>query len=96
MIQIPMMTSTPGLASEVHGIVDLVEEKALYFDDPMGTVVREEDIPQEYRALAEDKRQVSREVLSRWELSQEKRTSRKSIELWLRIRGRLDCVELSR
>jgi len=64
MIQIPMMTSTPGLASEVHGIVDLVEEKALYFDDPMGTVVREEDIPQEYRALAEDKRQEMIESIS--------------------------------
>ena len=58
MIQIPMMTSNPGLASQVHGIVDLIEEKALYFDDPFGTVVREDEIPVEYRAQAEDKRQV--------------------------------------
>ena len=54
-----MMTSNPDAASEVHGIVDLIEEKALYFDDPFGTVVREEEIPQEYRAQAEEKRQVS-------------------------------------
>ena len=62
MIQIPMMTSSPGLASEVHGLVDLIEEKALYFEDPFGSVIREDEIPQEYRALAEDKRQVWRVV----------------------------------
>merc|ERR1712168_729249 len=64
MIQIPMMTSTPGLASEVHGLVDLIEQKALYFEDPFGTVVREDEIPQEYRALAEDKRQEMIESIS--------------------------------
>lgn len=64
MIQIPMMTSVSGAASEVHGIVDLVEEKALYFDDPFGTVIREEEIPKEYRAQAEDKRQEMIECIS--------------------------------
>jgi len=64
LIQLPMMTSNPDAASEVHGIVDLIEEKALYFDDPFGTVVREEEIPQEYRAQAEEKRQEMIECVS--------------------------------
>ncbi len=58
MINIPMMTQHEGLASELHGLVDLIEEKALYFDDPFGTVVREDEIPLEYRTQAQEKREV--------------------------------------
>ena len=53
-----MMTSIEDAGSEVHGIVDLVEEKALYFDGPYGSDIREEEIPAEYRAHAEEKRLV--------------------------------------
>lgn len=64
MIQIPMMTQQEGLGSELHGLVDLIEEKALYFEDPFGTVIREDEIPQEYRAQAQEKREEMIECIS--------------------------------
>jgi len=64
LIQLPMMTSVEDAGSEVHGIVDLVEEKALYFDGPYGSDIREEEIPAEYRAHAEEKRLEMIEAIS--------------------------------
>jgi elongation factor G len=43
LIQFPM-----GLESDFKGIVDVIEEKAIYFDGDKGENVREEEIPSEY------------------------------------------------
>ncbi|KAL7059430.1 hypothetical protein AAHC03_013472 [Spirometra sp. Aus1] len=45
-----------GLESKNVGIIDLLEEKALYFDEPQGLVVRTEDIPKEMAFEARDRR----------------------------------------
>lgn len=52
LIQIPM-----GKESNFHGIIDLIDEKALYFEEPDGLALRVDDIPAEYRAQVKDKRQ---------------------------------------
>ncbi|XP_072264130.1 elongation factor G, mitochondrial [Pyxicephalus adspersus] len=51
-LQIPI-----GLESNFKGIIDLIEERALYFDGEFGQYVRYEDIPAEFRAEAADRRQ---------------------------------------
>lgn len=51
-IQLPI-----GLESDCKGIVDLVNQKALYFEDPFGTVIREDEVPLEMKKEADDKRQ---------------------------------------
>ncbi|XP_060623607.2 elongation factor G, mitochondrial [Anolis sagrei] len=51
-IQIPM-----GLEGDFRGIIDLVEEKAIYFDGDFGQVVRYDEIPSEFRAESVDRRQ---------------------------------------
>ncbi|KAM4771824.1 elongation factor G, mitochondrial [Rhinophrynus dorsalis] len=51
-VQIPI-----GIEGKFKGIIDLVEERAMYFDGEYGQSVRYEDIPAEFRAEAADRRQ---------------------------------------
>ncbi|XP_063162579.1 elongation factor G, mitochondrial [Candoia aspera] len=51
-IQIPM-----GLEGQFKGIVDLIEEKAIYFEGDFGEIVKYDDIPSEFRAESTDRRQ---------------------------------------
>ncbi|XP_068137013.1 elongation factor G, mitochondrial [Hyperolius riggenbachi] len=51
-VQIPM-----GLESNFKGIIDLIEERAIYFDGDFGQHVRYEDVPAEFRAEVADRRQ---------------------------------------
>ncbi len=51
-MQIPI-----GLENEFEGVIDLVSMKAIYFDGEKGDIVREEEIPEEFRAEAEAKRE---------------------------------------
>ncbi len=53
LVQIPM-----GVADKFAGIIDLVTMKALYFDGKNGETVREEEIPEEYKADAAAKREL--------------------------------------
>jgi elongation factor G len=46
-----------GLESDCKGIVDLVSEQALYFEGSFGNLIRTDEIPQEMRAEATDRRQ---------------------------------------
>uniref|UniRef100_U5EXB5 Elongation factor G, mitochondrial n=1 Tax=Corethrella appendiculata TaxID=1370023 RepID=U5EXB5_9DIPT len=58
-IQLPI-----GLESDCEGIVDLVAEKALYFEGNFGTKVREDEIPKNMRTEADERRQELIEHLS--------------------------------
>ncbi|XP_017280245.1 elongation factor G, mitochondrial [Kryptolebias marmoratus] len=51
-VNIPM-----GLEGNIRGIVDLIEERSLYFDGPFGQIVRCDEIPADFRAEAADRRQ---------------------------------------
>ncbi|XP_046892374.1 elongation factor G, mitochondrial [Hypomesus transpacificus] len=51
-LNIPM-----GLEGRLRGIIDLVEERSVYFDGPFGQQLRFEDIPEEFRAEAAERRQ---------------------------------------
>ncbi|XP_004834574.1 elongation factor G, mitochondrial isoform X1 [Heterocephalus glaber] len=51
-MQIPI-----GLEANFKGIVDLIEERAIYFDGDFGQIVRYDEIPAELRAAAADHRQ---------------------------------------
>ncbi|XP_028619331.1 elongation factor G, mitochondrial [Grammomys surdaster] len=51
-VQIPI-----GLEGDFKGIIDLIEERAIYFDGDFGQVVRCDEIPAELRAAAADHRQ---------------------------------------
>lgn len=51
-MQIPI-----GVEDNFRGVVDLVSMKALYFQGPNGEEVREEEIPEQLRAEAEEKRE---------------------------------------
>jgi len=51
MMQIPI-----GLENEHEGVIDLIEMKAHYFDGPNGDIRRVEDIPENLRKQAEEKR----------------------------------------
>lgn len=53
-----------GLESNIKGIVDLIQRKALYFDGNFGENVREDDIPPEMRVEAEERRQELVECVS--------------------------------
>ena len=50
-LQIPI-----GLEMDLKGMVDLVSMKALYFEGDSGEIIRSEAIPEEYLALAKEKR----------------------------------------
>ena len=47
-MQLPM-----GLEGDMEGVIDLVKMKALYFDGDAGEIIREEDIPAQYKDDAE-------------------------------------------
>ncbi|KAK2151059.1 hypothetical protein LSH36_377g02041 [Paralvinella palmiformis] len=51
-LQIPI-----GLEANNKGIIDLIHMKALYFEEPYGLTIREDEIPQDLRAESEDRRQ---------------------------------------
>ncbi|KAM7542442.1 hypothetical protein Aperf_G00000001195 [Anoplocephala perfoliata] len=53
-----------GLESKNIGIVDLLTEKAIYFDEPQGLTVRVEDIPKDMVAEAKDRRAEMIECLA--------------------------------
>ncbi|KAM7331278.1 hypothetical protein ACRRTK_010467 [Alexandromys fortis] len=46
-----------GLEGDFKGIIDLIEERAIYFDGDFGQIVRYAEIPAELRAAAADHRQ---------------------------------------
>ncbi|NXM11178.1 EFGM factor, partial [Ploceus nigricollis] len=50
-VQIPI-----GLEGNFKGIIDLIEEKAIYFDGALGETLRVEEIPAELRAEAAERR----------------------------------------
>ncbi|XP_006887707.1 PREDICTED: elongation factor G, mitochondrial [Elephantulus edwardii] len=58
-VQIPI-----GLEGNFKGIIDLIEERAIYFDGDFGQIVRYSDIPAELRAAAADHRQELIECLA--------------------------------
>lgn len=58
-IQLPI-----GVESNCKGIVDLVKQRALYFEDHLGLTVREDEIPQEMRAESDERRHELIEHLS--------------------------------
>ncbi|CAF4871101.1 unnamed protein product [Pieris macdunnoughi] len=53
-----------GLEKECQGIIDLVEEKAVYFDGNYGEIVRLDEIPRDRRAEVDEKRHELIEHLS--------------------------------
>ncbi|KFW82859.1 hypothetical protein N305_12542, partial [Manacus vitellinus] len=50
-VQIPI-----GLEGDFKGIIDLIEEKAIYFDGALGQTLRVEEVPAELRAEAAEQR----------------------------------------
>uniref|UniRef100_A0A8C0BDT0 Elongation factor G, mitochondrial n=1 Tax=Buteo japonicus TaxID=224669 RepID=A0A8C0BDT0_9AVES len=50
-VQIPI-----GLEGNFKGIIDLIEEKAIYFDGALGQTLRYDEIPAEFRAEAAERR----------------------------------------
>ncbi|XP_013100626.1 elongation factor G, mitochondrial [Stomoxys calcitrans] len=58
-IQLPI-----GLESDCKGIVDLVGEKAIYFEGSLGTQIRYDEIPQDMRTESTERRQELIEHLS--------------------------------
>lgn len=58
-IQLPI-----GVQSDCKGIIDLVEERALYFEGDFGLKVRADEIPKDMRTECSDKRQELIENLS--------------------------------
>ena len=58
-VQIPI-----GLEGDHTGVVDLIEEKAYYFDGERGETVREEEIPDHMKETFEEKRMELLEMVS--------------------------------
>uniref|UniRef100_A0A3P9K220 Elongation factor G, mitochondrial n=1 Tax=Oryzias latipes TaxID=8090 RepID=A0A3P9K220_ORYLA len=46
-----------GLEGNMKGIIDLIEERSMYFDGPFGQALRYDEVPPEFRAEAADRRQ---------------------------------------
>ena len=59
MIQLPI-----GLESDLEGIIDLVTMKAFYFDGDNGEIVREEEIPENLQAQADEYREIMLDAVS--------------------------------
>ncbi|KAG7471081.1 hypothetical protein MATL_G00120670 [Megalops atlanticus] len=51
-VQIPI-----GLEGNLQGIIDLLEERSMYFEGPFGQSIRYDEIPADMRAEASDRRQ---------------------------------------
>ncbi|KAK4305079.1 hypothetical protein Pmani_023011 [Petrolisthes manimaculis] len=58
-IQLPI-----GLEKDMKGIIDLVQDKALYFEGELGNTVREDEIPMDMRAESNERRMELIEHLS--------------------------------
>jgi elongation factor G len=58
-IQLPI-----GLESECKGVIDLIRQQAMYFEGPFGNQIRLDEIPQNQREEAHDRRQELVEHLS--------------------------------
>ena len=58
------MTIPIGAEDRFQGVVDLIEQKAVYFDGENGEKVRLEEIPEDLRELAAEKRQEMIEALA--------------------------------
>lgn len=52
-MQVPM-----GLEADHQGVIDLVRMKAIYFDGDNGEILRETDIPDDFRQIADEKRDM--------------------------------------
>ncbi|RWS25313.1 elongation factor G-like protein [Leptotrombidium deliense] len=59
LMQIPL-----GLESKHNGVIDLISRKAIYFDGNHGEIVRQDEIPRDYKAETEDRRQELIETVS--------------------------------
>lgn len=59
LLQIPI-----GLESDLKGMIDLATMKAVYFEGPNGETIVEKEIPAEYRAEADAKREALLEEIS--------------------------------
>uniref|UniRef100_A0A8C9YCR1 Elongation factor G, mitochondrial n=1 Tax=Sander lucioperca TaxID=283035 RepID=A0A8C9YCR1_SANLU len=46
-----------GLEGNMRGIIDLVEERSMYFEGPFGQTIRYDEIPADFRAEAAERRQ---------------------------------------
>ncbi|EFX86606.1 hypothetical protein DAPPUDRAFT_312968 [Daphnia pulex] len=53
-----------GLESECKGVIDLVHQRAIYFEGVLGTTIRYDEIPSDMRAESEDRRQELIESVS--------------------------------
>ncbi|XP_037297862.1 elongation factor G, mitochondrial-like [Manduca sexta] len=53
-----------GLEKECQGILDIIEEKAMYFDGDYGEIVRLDEVPQDRRAEVQERRHELIEHLS--------------------------------
>ncbi|KAM9801648.1 elongation factor G, mitochondrial [Neosynchiropus ocellatus] len=51
-VNIPM-----GVEGNIRGIIDLIEERSIYFDGPFGQSIHYDEIPAEFRAEAAERRQ---------------------------------------
>jgi elongation factor G len=59
-----MMQMPIGLENDLQGVIDLVLMKAVYFDGDNGEVIREEEIPADMLAEAEERREALLEEIS--------------------------------
>ncbi len=59
MLQLPI-----GLESDLEGVIDLVSMKAVYFDGAQGEKVRLEEIPEQMKAEADEKREELLDAVS--------------------------------
>jgi len=60
-----IMTQIPiGLENDLEGVVDLVTMKAYYFDGDNGENIREEEIPENLQAQAEEYREIMLDAVS--------------------------------
>lgn len=58
-VQIPI-----GLEKECQGILDLIEERAIYFEGDYGDKIRYDEVPKDYRSEVQEKRHELIEHLS--------------------------------
>lgn len=59
MCQIPI-----GLENDLKGVIDLIEMKAIYFDGDNGEKIREESIPDDLQAQADEYREIMLDAVS--------------------------------